>query len=401
MVARGTFVRPPSFATQPCILSELCRHSLLFASQPVLPIVALTDRAVASTGNGTVARGLATEAGHGTMKQNSKGIAFIDTLGKAGRALLAARPDVKEIPFSSFITRADFQSLLAADPTIAAVVLGGQIISTPELEATPALQVVARVGVGYDLIDIPALSPRRIPLMTVGTANSPSVAEQAFHMLFQLIKRSNDQDRLVREGRWQDRMTAMPHDIFGKTMLVIGCGRIGSRVVRRAVAMEMDVLVFDPYVPAATIEALGATAVAHLDEALPRADVVTLHCPRTPETLGLIDERRLRLVKASAVLINTARGGLVDEAALYNALITKRLAGAGLDVLMHEPPPTDHPLFALPNVVFQAHMAGVTAEAVERMSVAAVENVLSVLDGRIHEANVVNADVLGPARVTE
>ncbi len=327
-------------------------------------------------------------------KDNTKGIAFIDTLGKGGLALLAQRPDVKQIPFPQPLNGAEFRAMLKANPSVRAVVLGVQAISVPELEAAPALEVVARVGVGYDQIDLDALAPRHIPLMIAGTANSPSVAEQAFHMLFHLIKRTTDQDRLVREGRWMDRMTTMPGDIFGKSMLVIGCGRIGSRVVKRAVAMEMDVHVFDPFLPPDKIAALGATPVAVLDDALPLVDVVTIHCPRTPESLGMIDARRLALMKPSAILINTARGGLVDEDALYTALKTKKLAGAGLDVLLHEPPPKDHPLFKLPNVVFQAHMAGVTTEAVERMSVAAVENVLSVFDKRIIEANVVNWQVL-------
>ncbi len=329
------------------------------------------------------------------MTENTKGVAFIDTLGKGGRALLAQRPDVKQIPFPQNITGAEFCAVLQANPNVHAVVLGVQAISVPELTAAPALEVVARVGVGFDMIDIPSLEPRRIPLMTAGTANSPSVAEQAFHMLFQLIKRSNDQDRLVREGRWLDRMTTMPGDIFGKSMLVIGCGRIGSRVVKRAIAMEMDVHVFDPFLAPDKIEALGATPVGQLDDALPLVDVVTIHCPRTPDSMGMMDARRLALLKPSAILINTARGGLVDEDALYTALKSKKLAGAGLDVLLREPPPKDHPLFQLPNVVFQAHMAGVTTESVERMSIAAVENVLSVFDNRIIEANVVNWQVLG------
>jgi D-3-phosphoglycerate dehydrogenase / 2-oxoglutarate reductase len=328
------------------------------------------------------------------MADNTKGVAFINTLGKAGRALLDQRPDIKQITFSPNITAEEFRALLAANPAIHAVVLGVQAISVPELAVAPALEVVARVGVGYDMIDLDALAPRCIPLMIAGTANSPSVAEQAFHMMFQLIKRSNDQDRLVREGRWLDRMSTLPGDIFGKTMLVVGCGRIGSRVVKRAVAMEMDVHVFDPYLEASNIEALGASVVTHLDDALPMIDVLSIHCPRTPESMGMIDARRLALMKPTAILINTARGGLVDEDALYTALKSKKLAGAGLDVLLREPPPKDHPLFQLPNVVFQAHMAGVTAESVERMAAAAIENVLSVFDKRIIEANVVNKSVL-------
>ena len=328
------------------------------------------------------------------MPENVKVVAAIDTLGQGGRKLLAARPDVKLLAFSPFISAADFRTLLRAHPAVHAMVLGAQPIGALEIAEAPALEVVARVGVGYDAIDIPALAPRRIPLMTVGTANSPSVAEQAFSMLFQLIKRAGAQDRIVREGRWAERMTAMPGDIYGKTMLVIGFGRIGTRVVRRALAMEMVVHVYDPYVPAAHIKSAGAVPVTNLDEALPHADVVTIHCPRSPETIGLIDARRLALMRPSAILINTARGGLIDEAALIAALKTGKLAGAGLDVLEHEPPTAVYPLFGAPNVIFAAHMAGVTAEAVERMSVAAVENVLSVFDRAIKRENVVNKEVL-------
>ena len=124
------------------------------------------------------------------------------------------------------------------------------------------------------------------------------------------------------------------------------------------------------------------------------ADVLTLHCPRTPETIGLINAARLALLKPTALLINTARGGIVEEAALFDALQHGRIAGAGLDVLEQEPPPVDHPLFKLPNVVFAPHMAGVTREALDRMSIVSVENVLSVFDGRPIVGNVINKDVL-------
>ena len=333
------------------------------------------------------------------MAQNSKIIAYTSTLGKAARTLLAGRQDVTAIEFPNPTVGEPWREVLKANPRVNAVILGGQQISGHEVALAQSLEVVARVGVGYDMIDIPALEPRRIPLMTAGIANSPSVAEQTFHMLFTLIKRGREQDKLVREGRWHSqRMVEMPNDIFGKTMVVIGFGRIGTRVVKRALAMEMDVLVFDPFVAPEAIEKAGAVPVAHLDDALPHADVLTIHCPRTLESMGLIDARRLALLKPTAVLINTARGGLVDEPALGTALKAGRLAGAGLDVLEREPPPADHPLFAAPNVIFAAHMAGVTVEAVERMSIAAVENVLSVFDGAIREQNVVNWQVLHQAK---
>ncbi len=328
------------------------------------------------------------------MTKNSKVVAYQESLASTARTMLAARPEVTQLPFATHASHDHFLAFLKENPQINALILGAQRVGPLEVPAAPGLQVVARIGVGYDMIDIPSLAPRRIPLMTAGTANSPSVAEEAFHLIFSLIKRGREHDKLVREGRWQTRMSDMPGDIFGKTMVVVGFGRIGSRVVRRALAMEMAVHVYDPYASPADIKAAGATPVARLEDALPMADVLTLHCPRTPETIGLINAARLALLKPTALLINTARGGIVEEAALFDALQHGRIAGAGLDVLEQEPPPVDHPLFKLPNVVFAPHMAGVTREALDRMSIVSVENVLSVFDGRPIVGNVINKDVL-------
>jgi D-3-phosphoglycerate dehydrogenase len=230
--------------------------------------------------------------------------------------------------------------------------------------------------------------------MITGEANSPSVAEKALYFMLALAKRGAELDALVKEDRWAERLRHMPVDLIGKTVLVVGFGRIGTRVARRCNAMEMHVLVYDPFVPQGAIGAAGAEPIKMLDEALPRADFVTLHCPKSPETTNLIDARRLALLKPTAFLINTARGGIVDEAALHAALTSGRLAGAGLDVLLSEPPPADHPLLKLPNVLTAPHMAGVTREAFDRMAVQAARNVLSVLDGRTIAENVVNAEVL-------
>jgi D-3-phosphoglycerate dehydrogenase len=152
--------------------------------------------------------------------------------------------------------------------------------------------------------------------------------------------------------------------LFGKTVLIVGFGRIGTRTAKRCLAMEMNVLVYDPYKSAAEIKAAGCEAVADLDTALPGADFVSIHCPKTPETVGMFNAARLKRMKPSAYLINTARGGIVVEAALYDALASGKLAGAGLDVFEQEPPAVPHSLFELPNVIIAPHVAGVTREAV-------------------------------------
>jgi D-3-phosphoglycerate dehydrogenase len=242
---------------------------------------------------------------------------------------------------------------------------------------------------------VPALTKRGIPLMVVGIANSPSVAEQAMFFMMTLARRGAHLDALVKEGRWPERLKALPCELLGKTALIVGFGRIGTRTAKRCLGMEMTVLVYDPYVPAESVVAAGCEPAADLDAALARADFVTIHCPKTPETLGMFDAARLRRMKPTAYLVNTARGGIIEEAALHAALSSGRLAGAGLDVFALEPAATDNPLFKLPNVVTAPHMAGVTVEAVARMAFVAVRNILSVFDGQPIRENVINQEVLG------
>jgi D-3-phosphoglycerate dehydrogenase len=328
------------------------------------------------------------------MTQNKRTVLAIKTMAKEGWAALAARPDVDAISFAPDTKPAEFRALLASRPRIDAMILGMTPISTPELAAASGLAVVARIGVGYDAIDVPALTRAGIPLMITGTANSPSVAEHAFSFILSLAKRGPGLDRMVRERRWMDRLSDQPVDLVGKTLLVIGFGRIGSRLVRRALAFEMAVMVYDPYVPGDVIRSAGASSVANLDEALAAADFVSIHCPRNSETENLIDAARLSAMKPTAFLINTARGGIVDEVALDAALRTGRLAGAGLDVLAAEPPPSDHPLLGNDRVILAPHMAGVSKEAFTRMAEQAVANVLSVFDGAVRRENVVNPEVL-------
>jgi D-3-phosphoglycerate dehydrogenase len=200
---------------------------------------------------------------------------------------------------------------------------------------------------------------------------------------------------LVRDDKWADRLGMLPYDLFGKTVLIVGFGRIGTRTAKRCLAMEMNVLIFDPYKPAADIKAAGCEPVTDLDAALRRADFVSIHCPKNPETIGMFNADRLKRLKPKAFLVNTARGGIVDETALYTALTSGKLAGAGLDVFEQEPPPAGQALLSLPNVITAPHVAGVTVEAVDRMSEQTARNILSVLDGSPLSQNVINQDALG------
>jgi D-3-phosphoglycerate dehydrogenase / 2-oxoglutarate reductase len=329
------------------------------------------------------------------MATNKKKIFVTQTMSQQARTLLTERDDIEIVEFPNLISAPDFEAMLKAQAPVHGVALGATRFGEPELEASKDMKVVTRIGVGYDAVDVPALSRRKIPLMVAGTANSPSVAEQAMFMMLTLAKRATEMHSLVKDGKWAHRMGALPFDLFGKTVFIVGFGRIGTRIAKRCLAMEMNVLVYDPYKSAAEVKAAGCEQVTDLDAALPRADFVSIHCPKTPETVGMFSAARLKRMKPSAYLINTARGGLVDEKALYEALVSGQLAGAGLDVFEQEPPPSGHQLFALANVIMAPHVAGVTREAVERMSLQTARNILSALDGDPIRLNVINQDVLG------
>jgi D-3-phosphoglycerate dehydrogenase / 2-oxoglutarate reductase len=294
--------------------------------------------------------------------------------------------------YAPAIAAADLHALLG---DVAGIALSFTPFRQPEVAAAPLLQVVARIGVGFDAVEVPALTARGIPLMVAGTANSISVAEQALSFMLALAKRGAEMHRRMREGIGHDRRGALPVELSGKTVLVVGFGRIGSRTAPRCAAFGMTVLVYDPYKPAAAIRDAGYEPVADLDAALPRANFVTIHCPKNSETHGMFGAARLGRLPPGAFLVNTARGGIVNEDALYNALKTGKLRGAGLDVLDREPPDPKNKLFELENVFFSPHMAGVTQEASDRMAATAIENILSVFDGRPNVANCVNKEIYG------
>jgi D-3-phosphoglycerate dehydrogenase / 2-oxoglutarate reductase len=199
-----------------------------------------------------------------TTGTNRKKLLLPTTMSKAGWALVEARDDVEGVSFVPTVPKTELHRLLE---DVAGVALGVQPFSDPELDAAPELEVVSRIGVGYDAVDVPALTRRRIPLMIGGTANSVTVAEAGVYLIMSLARRGAAMDALVREGRWQDRYKEMPVDLYGKTVLIIGFGKIGTRAAKRYAAMEMNVLVYDPYTYSHTIRGLGYEPVQDLDTA--------------------------------------------------------------------------------------------------------------------------------------
>ncbi|MGH7152568.1 MAG: hydroxyacid dehydrogenase [Acetobacteraceae bacterium] len=325
------------------------------------------------------------------MPSNRKTVLVPATMGKEGVALLSARDDIEVRSFPNAIDQSGLLPLLGE---VAGIALGATPFRKAELDASSVMQVVARIGVGYDAVEVPALTARKIPLMVAGTANSTSVAEHALYLMMTMAKQGPALDRKVHEGRWVDRQDGLPGEVAGKTVLIVGFGRIGTRTAKRCIGFEMNVLVYDPYVQAAAIRAAGCEAVAELEAALPRADYVTIHCPKNPETIGMFNAARLSRMKRGAFIVNTARGGIIDEPALHEALTAGYLAGAGLDVFAEEPTSVANPLLKLDSVISSPHMAGVTTESVAGMARVTAENILSVLDGKPNRGNVINKEVL-------
>ena len=256
------------------------------------------------------------------------------------------------------------------------------------------LKVVSRYGVGYDNVPLDALTAKGVPVTVVGPVHTDTVAEHAFFLMLALAKAAVRHDAATRGGGWNIRTDPQAVDLSGKTLLVIGLGRIGRSLARRAAAFDMRVVAADPNVSPAEMAAIGVAKADDWRAALSEADFVSLHAPRLPDTERMIGAAELGSMKATAFVVNTARGGLIDETALAAALAAGTIAGAGIDVFENEPPPGDHPLFASERVILSPHVAGLSREANARIAVTAAENILAGLDGRLDPALVVNKSVL-------
>lgn len=314
----------------------------------------------------------------------------IGTIHESGLALARRRPDIElDILDDEFSTR-----IPAAVAGTDAVIVRIARLDAATLAAAERLQVVSKHGVGYDNIDVAALTRRGIPLAVTADANAVSVAEHTLYLMLAAARRGRDYDRAVRTGDFAFRNSLLAVDLWRKRLLLLGFGRIGSRVARRCLAFEMRVSVYDPFVDQAVITAAGCQPVADLDAALGEADVLSVHIPGGGDNVNFINRQRLARLQPGALLINTARGDVIDSAALRRRLQAGALAAAGLDVFASEPPAIDDPLLQRDNVVLSPHSAGTSREAAERVAVAAVENALAVVDGTPDPAMLVNPQVL-------
>ena len=296
-----------------------------------------------------------------------------------------------------------FDVRVASDPSVATVLkeirgVAGVVVRTAPfpgeiIEAADALKVIGRHGVGVDNIDVKAATEKGIVVVYTPNANATSVAEHTITAIGALAKRAVSYDRATREGRWEIRNSYKAVDLDGKILGLVGIGRIGSMVARRvAAAYNMKVIAFDPYIRPETADRMGVSLLARMDDVFRQADVVSLHTPLTPETRGLVNEAKLRLMKPTSFLINFSRGEVVDEKALCMALRSGVIAAAAIDVYDPEPPLRDNPLFALENILLSPHSAALTEECVIRMATGAAEGIVDVLSGKKPQY-IVNPDV--------
>jgi len=325
-------------------------------------------------------------------------ILVTESIHADGLALLRARPDLDLVEGWHL----DAAGLAEAEARADALVVRFHRCDEAFFERAPRVRVVCRYGVGVDLIDLHAARDRGVTVAITADANTQSVLEHATWMLLSLAKPfdrwregmaglaglSREQWSGLSPSKYASRDQGLGGELGGKTLLVVGLGRIGRRVAQVASALGMRILVVDPYIDRAPGLALGYRFADTLAQALPEARYLTVHCPRNAETIGLIGAAELALLPAGAALVNCARGGIVDEAALAQALVAGHLSGAGIDVFEAEPPPPDHPLLAAPNVFLTPHSAAATVEAAWRMSTGAAQNVLDFLDGRLEPSMV-------------
>ena len=266
------------------------------------------------------------------------------------------------------------------------------------MTACTKLRVVGRHGVGLDTVDIPAATRLGVAVVHAPGSNSQAVAEHALMLMLACVKRSFLIDKLTRKGDWGAKRTgsASPGntELAGKTLGIVGVGNVGRRVAKFAGAIGMRVLGYDKYVPDYEVRRRGAEPLKSLEALLPQVDVLTCHTPLTPETKHMINEKTLGLMKQGAIYINTSRGPVQDEPALFEALTRGRLAAAGLDVFEEEPTPLDNPILNLENVVVSSHVAGVTREATRQAAMQVSGEMLRVLRGERPEV-LVNPDVWG------
>jgi len=275
---------------------------------------------------------------------------------------------------------------------INAIILGADKFDEELMAAAPRLKMIARYGVGYDNVDVKTATSRRMFVTYTPSVLSDAVADLTFALILALSRRITEADSYVKSGKWGRSPFPLGLDLARKTLGIVGLGHIGTKVIERARAFNMSIIYYDIVRNKQAEEKYGAKPVT-LKELLKQSDYVSLHVPLTEKTEALIGKNELALMKSTAFLINTSRGPILDQQALYEALKEKKIAGAGLDVFQHEPIESNEPMLKLSNVVLTPHMGSGTVETRLAMALMAVDDVIRVLKGK-DPTNVVNIELL-------
>lgn len=254
-------------------------------------------------------------------------------------------------------------------------------IDATVMDAAPWLRVISKHGVGVDNIDLAAAADRGIPVLVATGANAVSVAEQAIALTLAVVKRLLPLDAGLRAGRWE-KPGFLGRELAGSRFAMLGMGAIAQATGRMARGLGLDLYGYDPFAPNDAFDRTGTKRCGSFEELLEQADILSLHCPLTEATRAIVNAEALSKMPKGGVVVNTARGGLIDEAALLAAIRSGHLSGAGLDTFAVEPPPADHPFFAEPSIVLSPHIGGVTREAGARVGIEAVRGIIDLLEGR-------------------
>lgn len=318
-------------------------------------------------------------------------VLICDPISPKGIALLQQRPEFKVSVLDKRLSETELLPLVAE--TVALVVRSETKITRKVMEAAPKLQVVGRAGVGVDNVDVEAATQRGIVVMNTPSGNTISTAELTFSMLMALARKIPQAHASMKAGEW-NRKAFQGIELHNKTLGILGMGRIGSEVAKRAIAFGMRVLAYDPYLSLARAKALQVELMENLDDIYASADFITVHMPMSDETKGMINAAAFAKMKKGVRVLNCARGGIINEADLCEAIKSGRVAGAALDVYEVEPPPHEFPLRHLPQVVMTPHLGASTDEAQENVGIEVAEAITDyLLNGAVRNAvNLPNLD---------
>ena len=316
-----------------------------------------------------------------------KKIAVIEQIHKDGLELLKKNSNYEY----ELITDVSEENLIKKLPAFDGCTLRVSKLNESILKHCPNLKVISRHGVGYDNVDLSYIKKKNISLLITATANAVAVAEHVIYMMLTISKGINRYDNEVRLGNFKkNAINIETLELFKKEMLIVGFGRIGKNLIKKCIGFDMKIKVYDPFIDKKIIEELGAVKIDNLDEGLKKCDYISLHVPLTDKTKKMINYSKLKLMKKNSILINTSRGGVINEIDLNKALNENIIFGAGLDVFEKEPVDIDNPLIKNKKVLLSPHSATFTNECKSRMSIETTKNIIDFFENKIDKSMIVN-----------